>query len=79
MKSDKYCITFIKAINLLKQFTTIQSSHYSHGRKCDCNKRSKNFFYFYFHSPKDVDENLKLETEFIRKSNESLPENRIEN
>ena len=36
-------------------------------------------FYFHFHWPKDVDEILKHETEFIIKSNESLAENKIEN
>ena len=33
--------------------------------------------YFNFDWPKDVDENLKHETEFIIKSNESLIENKI--
>ena len=32
-------------------------------------------FYFHFDWPKDVDENLKHEIEFIIKSNESLAEN----
>ena len=36
-------------------------------------------FYFNFAWPKDVDENLKLEIEYIIKSNESLPENKIKN
>ena len=34
-------------------------------------------FYFYFDWPKNIDENLKHEIEFIIKSNESLPENKI--
>ena len=34
-------------------------------------------FYFNFHWPKDVDENLKHEIEFMTKSNESLAENKI--
>ena len=34
-------------------------------------------FYFHFDWPKDVDENLKHETEFIIKSNNSLAENKI--
>ena len=34
-------------------------------------------FYFYFDWLKNVDENLKYETEFIIKSNESLAENKI--
>ena len=36
-------------------------------------------FYFYFDWPKDVDENLKHEIEFIIKNNESLAENIIKN
>ena len=36
-------------------------------------------FYFNFHWPKDVDRNLKHKIEFIIKSNESLPDNKIEN
>ena len=36
-------------------------------------------FYFHFDWPKDADEILKHETEFIIKSNESLAENKIEN
>ena len=36
-------------------------------------------FCFNFDWPKDVDENLKQETEFIIKSNESLAENKIKN
>ena len=32
-----------------------------------------------FHLPKDVDENLKHEIEFIIKNNESLAENKIKN
>ena len=47
-------------------------------RKYDCNKRSL-FFFFFSHWLKDVDENLKNETEFIIKSNESLAENKIKN
>ena len=35
--------------------------------------------YFHFDWPKDVDENLKNETEFIVKSNETLAENKIKN
>ena len=34
--------------------------------------RDPKTFYFYFDWPKDVDENLKREIEFIIKSNESL-------
>ena len=34
-------------------------------------------FYFDFDWPKNVDENLKHETEFIKKSKESLAENKI--
>ena len=34
-------------------------------------------FYFNFDWPKDVDENLKHEIEFIIKSNKSLAENKI--
>ena len=37
------------------------------------------FFFFFSHWLKDVDENLKNETEFIIKSNESLAENKIKN
>ena len=36
-------------------------------------------FYFDFDWPKDVDENLKHENEFIKKSNESLVESKIKN
>ena len=36
-------------------------------------------FYFNFHFPKDVDDNLKHKIEFIVKSNESLAENEIKN
>ena len=39
--------------------------------------RDPKFFYFHFDWPRDVDENLKHEIEFIIKSNESLPENKI--
>ena len=41
--------------------------------------RDPRTFYFNFHWPKDVDENLKHEIGFIRKSNKSLPENKIKN
>ena len=41
--------------------------------------RDPKTFYFYFNWPKDVDENSKHETEFIKKSNESLVENKIRN
>ena len=34
---------------------------------------------FYSNRPKDVDENLKHEVEFIIKSNETLAENKIKN
>ena len=36
-------------------------------------------FNFDFDWPKDVDENLKHEIEFIKKSNKSLAENKIKN
>ena len=39
--------------------------------------RDPKTFYFYFDWPKDVDNNLKHEIEFIMKSNESLAENKI--
>ena len=39
--------------------------------------RGPKTFYFHFDWPKDVDENLKHEAEFIVKSNESLVENKI--
>ena len=35
--------------------------------------------YFYFDWPKDIDKNFKHEIEFIRKSNESLAENKLKN
>ena len=41
--------------------------------------RDPKTFCFNFHSPKDVDENFKQETEFIIKSNEPLAENKIKN
>ena len=39
--------------------------------------RDSKTFYFNFDWPKDVDENLKHEIEFIIKSNKSLAENKI--
>ena len=36
-------------------------------------------FYFYFDQPKNVDENLKHEIEFMIKSNKCLAENKIRN
>ena len=39
--------------------------------------RDPKTFYFNFDPPKDVDENLKNEIEFITKNNESLTENKI--
>ena len=41
--------------------------------------RDPKTFYFEFDWPKDVDENLKHEIEFILKSTESLAENKIKN
>ena len=41
--------------------------------------RDAKTFCFNFDWPKDVDENLKHETEFLIKSNESLAENKIKN
>ena len=41
-------------------------------------RESKNY-YFGFDWPKDVDENLKSEIEFIITSNKSLAENKIKN
>ena len=38
--------------------------------------RDPKTIYFDFHWPKNVDENLKHETEFIKKRNESLAENK---
>ena len=37
-----FCMSTIKS---LKKFITIQSSHYKHGRKYDCNMRSQNFLF----------------------------------
>ena len=42
-------------------------------------KRGSKSFCFNFDWPKDVDENLKHEIEFIIKNNESLVENKIKN
>ena len=42
-------------------------------------RRDPKTFYFSFYWPKDVDENLKHENEFIIKSNESLAENKMKN
>ena len=42
-------------------------------------KREPKTFYFDFDWPKDVDEILKHDIEFIIKSNESLAENKIKN
>ena len=39
--------------------------------------RDPKTFYFDFDWPKDVDENLKHEIEFIRKSNQSLAKSKI--
>ena len=36
-------------------------------------------FYFYCDWPKDINKNFKHEIEFIRKSNESLAENKLKN
>ena len=52
----------------------MQSSHYSNGKKYDCDKRLK-FLYW----PKDVDNSLKHEIKFITESNESLSDNKIKN
>ena len=41
--------------------------------------RDPKTFCFNFDWPKDVDENLKYELEFIIKSNEALAENKIKN
>ena len=41
--------------------------------------RKPRTFYFDFDWPKNADENLKHEIEFIIKSNESLAENKIKN
>ena len=41
--------------------------------------RDPKTFCFNFDCPNDVDENLKHETEFMIKSNESLAENKITN
>ena len=41
--------------------------------------RDPKTFYFYFDWPKEVNENLKHEIEFIIKSNESLAENKTKN
>ena len=41
--------------------------------------RDPKTFRFSFHWPKHADENLKQETEFIIKSNESLAENKVIN
>ena len=41
--------------------------------------RDPKTFCFNFDCPKDVDNNLKYEIEFIIKSNESLAENKIKN
>ena len=41
--------------------------------------REPKTFYFDFDWPKNVDENLKHEIEFIIKSNESLADNKIKN
>ena len=41
--------------------------------------RDPKTFYFDFHWPKDVDENLKHGIEFIIKTNESLAKNKIKN
>ena len=41
--------------------------------------KERKTFYFDFDLPKDLDKTLKHEIEFIIKSNESLPENKIKN
>ena len=41
--------------------------------------RDPKTFRFNFNLPKDIDENLKREIEFIRKSTDSLAENKIKN
>ena len=42
-------------------------------------KKDSKTFYFYFDWSKDVDKNLKHETECVIKRNESLAENKIKN
>ena len=42
-------------------------------------RREPKTFYFDFDCPKNVDENLKYQIEFIIKSNESSAENNIKN
>ena len=42
-------------------------------------KRDSKTFYFHFNWPKDVDENLNHQIEFIIKSNKSLAETKIKN
>ena len=56
--------------NLIKSSIKIQS------RKYDCDKRPLQFL-FHFDCPKDFDENLEHEIEFIIKSNGCLAENKI--
>ena len=78
MESSKYCIFCISIIKSLKKLATISTSHYKHGRKDDCNKRSQTFC-FNFNWSKYIDEDLKHDIEFILRSNASLAENKINN
>ena len=73
MKSDKYCIfciSIIKSPTKLQQFNQVSIIM----KKNMIVMRDPKTFYFDFDWPKDADENLKHETKFIIKSNESLAE-----
>ena len=70
MKSDKYFIFCICIIKLLKTFTT--NSVIKIMKENMTVTRDPTKFYFNFDWPKDVDENLKHEIEFIIKGNVSL-------
>ena len=79
MKSGKHYIFCISIIKSLKKFITIYLNHYYNTEENMIVIRDPKTFYFNFNWPKDVDENMKHDIEFIIKSNESLAENKIKN
>ena len=77
MKSDNYifCISIIKSQKSLKQSNQVIMIM----EEDIIVIRDPKTFCFNFDWPKDVDENLKYELEFIIKSNEALAENKMKN
>ena len=75
MKSDKYhifCISTIKSLKRLQQFNQVIIVM----KENMIVIRDSKTFYFHFDWPKNFDENLKHQNDFIIKSNEYLAENK---